>query len=80
MKGVSQQVNADYFYELFIKHGERMGQSFGYFVYYRSKVDLLWEDVPEAAVRDGDLIDVDLHNVETVMEITPEEYFAKMCE
>lgn len=72
--------NADHFYELFVKHGEHMGQPFGYFVYYRSKVDLLWEDVPEAAVKDGDLIDVDLHNVETVMEITPEEYFAKMWE
>ena len=70
----------DHFYELFVKHGEYMGQAFGYFVYYRSKVDLLWEDVPEAAVKDGDLIDVDLHNVDYVMEITSEEYFAKMWE
>ena len=77
-----QTTNAgsDCFYELFVRHGEQMGQSYGYYVYYRSKVDLPWEDVPEAAVRDGHLLKVDLYNVEFVEGISPDEYFAKMWE
>ena len=73
-------VKPDYFYELYVKHGDWNGEPFGYYVYYRSKVDLPWEDVPIYAVRSGDLIDSDFYNVESVMEITPEEYFAKMWE
>lgn len=66
----------DHFYELYIAF-ERGG---GYFVYYRTPLDLLPDEVPEHAARDGDLIDVHLHHVEYVLEVTPEEYFEHMWE
>lgn len=65
-----------YYYQLFVKPSERQGG--GYYVYFPSQVDMPWEDVPAAAVKDGDLLDAHLYYVEWVMEITPEEYFAEM--
>src|SRR4051812_1905373 len=65
----------DHFYEMYVKFKKT-----GYFVYYRSAVDLPWEDVPEAAVKDGMLGKFHLYDVDYVMEITPKEYFAQNWE
>lgn len=66
----------DHFYELHV-HFERGGD---YSVYYRTPMELSLQSVAKYAVRDGDLLDVFMQNVDYVLEITPEEYFEHMWE
>lgn len=64
---------SDHFYEIYIDHGGH-----GYFVYYRTPMDLSPYNVPKYAVRDKQLIAVDMRYVQYVLEITAEEYFEHM--
>lgn len=65
----------DHFYEIHIQHSKDE-----YFVYFRCPEAMNPDDVPAAAVKSGDLIDVDLVCVDYVLEITSEEYFTHMFE
>jgi hypothetical protein len=64
------------YWRIAINHGK--GSS--YTVCYKSFVDISLQNVAVNAVRDGDLIDVDLRYVEKVEEISKEEYLQLMWE
>ena len=66
----------DNFYRLHV-HFERGGD---YDVYYRTPLAFSLANVPKYAVRDGDLLDVFMPNVNLVEKIAPEEYFEYMWE
>ncbi len=68
----------DHFYEVHLAFGRDGGADHS--VWYRTPMNLSPENVPKYAVRDGDLLDVFMHNVDYVLEVTPEEYFEHMWE
>ena len=56
------------------------GKGSGYTVYYKSIVDMSFENIARNAVIDGDLLALDLHYVEKVEEISKDEYLQFMWE
>ena len=66
----------DYFYKIHVGYS-RGG---GYFVYYRTPMEHSLHNVAKYAVRDGDLHQSFLHMVDSVVRVTPEEYFEHMWE
>ncbi len=71
-----------YYWEIWIDHSRDLGNGHvkeaGYFVYYKTNLDVEPERIPTMAVQDGHLIDCDLDRVAYALEITPEEYLEKM--
>lgn len=56
-----------------VKNGE-------YYVYFKTDLPLVQKQIPGAAVRAGDLLDVFKPCVDEVVEITADEYFEHMWE
>lgn len=66
----------DHFYKIHV-HFERGGD---YDVYYRTSFVPPLSEVAWHAVWDGDLLETFIQNVDSVLEITSEEYFEHMWE
>jgi len=63
------------YWKIVINHGKS-----SYTVYYKSLIEMSIQNVAINAVRDGELIDVDLCHVNKVEEISKEAYLQFMWE